>query len=104
MSGRPETVTYEDLQRWSEKIDNDPLMDANLAQNPIIREVCYAGQWLVDRLTELDCPDHVIGRIMYTAGRICFGRKDPWIVHQNILTQFANGTLEYEEEPEDNRN
>ena len=52
---RPESVTHEDIMRWSEKIDNDPLMDTALADNPIIREVCYAGQWLVDRLVELKC-------------------------------------------------
>ena len=101
MSGRPETVTNEDLLRWSEKIDNDPLMDSELAQNPIIREVCYAGQWLVDRLDELKCPDHLIGRIMYTAGTMCFGRKDPWKIHQDILTQFVDGSLEYEEDPKE---
>lgn len=99
MPGRPESITYEDITRWSEIIDNDPLMDANLAQNPIIREVCYAGQWLADKLTELNCPDHLIGRMMYTAGALCFGRKDPWKVHQDLLEQFINGTLEFEIEP-----
>lgn len=104
MSGRPESVTNEDIFRWSEKIDNDPLMDVALAQNPIIREVCYAGQWLADKLTELNCPDHIIGRIMYTAGGLCFGRKDPWKVHQDIHQRFVDGTLEFEPEPEENLN
>jgi hypothetical protein len=104
MSGRPETITHEDLQRWSEKIDNDPLMDANLAQNPIIREVCYAGQFLAEELIRLNCPDHLIGRIMFTAGKMCFGNKDPWKIHQDILTEFINGSLEYEEESKENQN
>lgn len=98
---RPESVTNEDILRWSEKIDSDPLMSPALAESPIIREVCYAGQWLVDRLTELDCPDHLIGRMMWTAGQICFGRKDPWEVHQDILTRFIDGTLEFEMDPEE---
>lgn len=98
---RPDFVTNEDISRWSESIDNDPLMDHNLAQNPIIREVCYAGQWLADKLTELNCPDHLIGRMMWTAGRICFGRKDPWLIHQDILDRFVQGTLEFEMEPEE---
>lgn len=98
---RPESITNEDLDRWSETIDNDPLITTGMAQNPIIREVCYAGQWLADKLNELNCPDHLIGRIMYTAGRICFGRKDPWQVHQDILTQFVEGTLEFEMDPEE---
>ena len=98
---RPESITYEDLLRWDETIDNDPLMSPAMAENPVIREVCYAGQWLVDRLNELNCPDHLIGRMMWTAGRICFGRKDPWEVHQDILTRFIDGTLEFEMDPEE---
>ena len=101
---RPNSVTNEDLTKWSEKIDNDPLMDQNLAQNPIVREICYAGQWLADKLTELDCPDHLIGRMMYTAAQICFGRKDPWEIHLEILNRFIDGTLEFEMEPEENFN
>jgi hypothetical protein len=96
---RPNTVTNEDLDRWSEKIDNDPLLPASIAQNPIIREVCYAGQWLADKLTELDCPDHLVARMMYTAGRLCFGRKDPWEVHLDMLSRFIDGTLEFEMDP-----
>ena len=98
---RPESVTNEDLLRWSEIIDNDPLIPQGLAENPIIREVCYAGQWLADRLTELNCPDHLIGRIMYTAGQLSFGQPDTWVVHEDILARFINGSLEYEMEPED---
>ncbi len=101
---RPESVTNEDISRWSEKIDSEQELMGGIGQNPIIREVCYAGQWLVDRLDELNCPDHLIGRIIYTAGRICFGRKDPWEVHQDILQRFIDGTLEYEEEPTENLN
>jgi hypothetical protein len=96
---RPNSVTTEDILRWDESIDNDPLMSPSMAQNPIVREVCYAGQWLVDRLTELDCPDHLIGRMMFTAGKICFGRKDPWEVHLDILSRFIDGTLEFEMDP-----
>ena len=98
---RPESITNEDLDRWSETIDNDPLVPVSMSQHPIIREVCYAGQWLADKLTELNCPDHLIGRMMYTAGKLCFGRKDPWEVHQDILNRFANGTLEFEMDPDE---
>lgn len=97
---RPETVTNEDILRWSEAIDNDPLLDANLAQNPIVREVCYAGQWLVDRLTEIKCPDHVVGQIMYTAAAMCYGRGDPWRIHQDMYIRFVAGELEFQVEPD----
>jgi hypothetical protein len=96
---RPSFVTNEDLLRWSEIIDKDPLIPSSIAQNAIIREVCYAGQWLSEKLTELDCPDHLVGQMMYTAGRICFGRKDPWDIHQEMLRQFIDGTLEFEMDP-----
>jgi hypothetical protein len=98
---RPNTVTNEDLSRWSEIIDNDPLMPKGLAENPIIREVCYAGQWLADKLTELECPGHLVGRIMYTAGQLSFGHPDTWEVHEDLLTRFINGELEFEMDPED---
>ena len=98
---RPVTVTNEDILRWSETIDNDPFVSGSLAQNPIIREVCYAGQWLADKLIELNCPDHLIGRMQFTAGQLCFGRKDPWEVHQDILSRFTDGTLEFEMDPDE---
>lgn len=98
---RPESVTNEDLLRWTDTIDNDPLMSEGLAQNPIIREVCYAGQWLADKLAELNCPDNLIGRMMFTAGRLSFGRPDPWDIHLDILNRFIDGTLEFETDPEE---
>lgn len=98
---RPEFVTNEDIQRWDIKIDNDPFIDPILTQNPIIREVCYAGQFLADKLVELNCPDILIARIMYTAGAMCFGRKDPWAIHQDILNKYIDNTLEFEIESND---
>lgn len=95
MSGRPVFITNEDLDRWSEIIDNDPYVSPGFAQNPIIREVCYAGQWLTEKLTSLNCPDNIITRIIYTAGKISFGRE-PWTVHQNILEKFIEGKLDFE--------
>jgi hypothetical protein len=96
---RPNYITNEDIARWSETIDTDPFISEGIASNPIIREVCYAGQWLADRLTEVECPDHLIGRMMTTAARRCFGRKDFWLIHQEILDQFIAGTLEFEMDP-----
>ena len=98
---RPDTVSNEDISRWSDKIYNDPNVSVHLAQNPIIREVLYAGQWLVDRLDALECPDHLIGRMMYTAGQLCFGRKDPWAIHQDMLNKFIDGTLEFDVDPDE---
>ena len=96
---RPENVTNEDIARWSETIEDDPLIPPSLASTAIIREVLYAGQWLADRLNEINCPDHLVGRMMYTAGKVSFGRKDPWEVHQEILKQFTEGTLIFDLDP-----
>lgn len=96
---RPTFVTEDDLSRWSEIIDNDPFIPAHVSQNFIIREVCFAGQWLSEKLSELKCPDHLITCILFTAGRVCFGRPDPWVIHQEILEQYIDGTLEFEMEP-----
>jgi hypothetical protein len=94
---RPEFVTDEDIERWSDNIDNDPNISLGLSQNPIIREVLYAGLWLHDELTKLNCPDDISARIRYTAGKISFGR-DFWEIHQNMLEQYKNNQLVFEEE------
>jgi len=92
---RPDFVTNEDLARWSENIDNDPLVDTVLVQSPIIREVCYSGLWLCEKLEELLCPRELIGRIQFTGGRLSFGR-DPWLVHQELLQLYIDGELNFE--------
>src|SRR5271157_3172201 len=97
---RPEYITFEDTSRWDEKIDNDPLMPEAAKGSPIVREVCYAGQWMAEKLTEIECPDHLIGRMMWTAGELCFGRKDPWSIHQEVLNSYVDGTIAFEIDPE----
>jgi len=94
---RPDFITDEDISRWSENIDNDPNLPSYMASEPTIREVCYAGLWLSEKLSELNCPDIFIQRIQYTAGRLSFGR-DIWQVHQDILENFKQNKLNYEVE------
>lgn len=94
---RPEFISNEDIDRWSEDIDNDPYISVGLSQNPIIREVMYAGLWLCEELLKLGCSDDMIARIRYTAGTISFGR-DIWIVHQDMLERYKNNELTYEED------
>lgn len=75
-------------------LDSDPLLDPALVKNPIIREVCRAGQWMAGQLTQAGCDEEMIGRLVYTAGSLCYGRSDPWEVHQELLVKFAAGALE----------
>lgn len=92
---RPEFITNEDITRWSDNIDNDPNISVGLAQSALIREVCYAGLWLCEQLEELNCPEELILRIQYTAGKLSFGR-DAWEVHIKMLEDYKSDTLEYE--------
>lgn len=92
---RPNFVNNEDILRWSEKIDSD--LPSDMADNAIIREVCYAGQWLVEKLFDLKCPLDIVSRIQYTGGRLSFG-KDPWAVHQELLEAYQNNELVFEDE------
>ena len=91
---RPEFITNEDIIRWSETIDRD--LPKHMSSDALIREVCYAGQWLVESLQDLQCPEEIITRIQYTAGRLSFGRE-PWAVHQMLLSSYQSDELVFEE-------
>ena len=91
---RPIDLTTEKLIEYDVIIDNDPLLDNLLANNPVIREVCYAGRWLCDKLKAINCPDYIIGTIMCCAGVASFGCEDTWEVHRIMLDQFIDGSLQ----------
>ncbi len=95
---RPEFITNEDIARWSEMIDAD--LSPTLAESAIIKEVCYAGLWLAEQLHFLKCQEELIIRIQWTAGKLSFGR-DPWEVHQQILDDYINNKLVFEEDLSD---
>lgn len=97
---RPDFVTNEDIARWSDQIDSESELQV-LAQFPLIREVCYAGLWLVEELRKLQCPEEYIVRIQYTAGRVSYGHE-PWTVHQEFLERYRLGELEFEDDPDGN--
>jgi len=91
---RPDFISAEDISRWSKEIDNDDRLPKGLIESPIIREVCFAGLWLCEELEKLSCPDSLIIRIQFTAGRMSFG-KDAWQVHQQILNGYKNNELDF---------
>jgi hypothetical protein len=78
-------------------IDNDPNMPKSLSSQPTIREVCYAGLFLAEELMKLNCPDNLIVRIQWHAGKASFG-NDPWDVHLDILEDYKNNKLTFEED------
>jgi thymidine kinase len=95
---RPEFVSNEDLDRWSEVIDNDERIPKHVAQAVLIREVCYAGLYLVEQLEKLNCPDDLSVRIQWQGGKASFGR-DPWEVHQKLLEDYIDNKLLFEDDP-----
>lgn len=94
---RPEFVSNEDIARWSKIIDTDTTVPKELLELPIIREVCYAGIWLAENLAKLNCPDILITRIQWTAGKLAYGR-DIWKVHQDILQDYKDNKLIFEDD------
>lgn len=90
---RPDYITDADIARWTKNINSD----SNIPNSAVFREVCYAGLWLVESLDELDCPDELIVRIQYTAGKLSFGR-DPWEVAIQLLDLYKNDELLYEQD------
>lgn len=92
---RPNFITNEDILRWTDAIDSDPTIPKEMINSPLIREVCYAGAWLSEELEKLQCPEVILVRIQWTAGKMSYGR-DPWEVHQMILEGYKNNTLVFE--------
>jgi hypothetical protein len=93
---RPEFITYEDTVRWDEQIKHDNI-EEEIAEEPLLIEVIYAGLWLVEELIKLKCPQDYIIRIQYTAGAASFGR-DPWELHQYYLDAYKNNELEFDQD------
>lgn len=98
---RPEFVTGEDIERWNDNIKKDITLPEAVAEsvlvNPLLREVMYAGLWLGEQLLELNCAPEKIVRLQFTAGHLSFGR-DIWEVHQEILDDYRNDRIEWEED------
>lgn len=96
---RPDFITNEDIARWSKNLEEDESLSKELINSPIIREVCYAGLWLSEELEKLNCPNSIIVRIQYSAGKVSFSR-DPWQVHQGFLEKYKNNELIFENDDE----
>lgn len=80
---------------YTEKLKEDFSISDSLRENPIFREVCLAGYYLIDQLQELGCPELDIIKLQWHAGKCSFGR-DPWEIHQQVIQDFKNDKLEFE--------
>ena len=92
-------ISLEKLKKYDLIIDNDSDLSNSLKENPIIREVCRAGQYLFEELCNLQCPESIIVRIQWTAGKLSFGR-DPWEIHNMLLEKYKTNTLVFESDSE----
>jgi hypothetical protein len=88
-------VTLDKIKKYDSNIDNDPSMPSHLKDVPVIREVCRAGQYLIEELDKLQCPESILVRIQWTAGKMSYGR-DPWEIHHMILEKYKSDTLVFE--------
>jgi len=93
---RPDFVTDEDIARWSENIDNDPKVPKWMADMALMREMMYAGLWMAEELEKLGCNPLLITRLQFSTGSLCFGKPDPWEVHQEVLEAYKNNDIEFE--------
>ncbi len=92
---RPDFVTQEDIDRWSEIVDNDVNLPKFLTQSPLVREVFYAGLWLGEKLREAGCSEANAVKIGYLGGQLSFGHN-PWQVHQELWDDYINNRIEFE--------
>ena len=94
---RPNTISNKDVERWNMAIQSDKSIPSSYKVMPNILEVCYAGSWLYEELEKVHCPEDIIVRIQYTAGKLSFGR-DPWEVHSMLLEKYNLNELEFAED------
>jgi hypothetical protein len=95
---RPNFITDEDIDRWSDSIDDDPLLD-ELKDIPLLREVLYAGLWMAEKLKMLDVSDEEIIQLNYYFGGKAFGHEDCWVLAQEVLEEYKRGEIVLEKEP-----
>jgi|LakMenEpi03Aug12_release.lakeMendotaPanAssembly.Ray.scaffolds.fasta_scaffold3019761_1 hypothetical protein len=93
-------VTAEKIAQYDKNIDEDAYIPSSLKKNSNVREVCRAGLYLHEELEKLNCPDYLITRIQWTAGKLSF-KDDPWEVHSSLIEQFKNNSLVIEDDEEE---
>lgn len=93
-------LTADQLNKFDQLIDQDQNIPSFCKQNEVIREVCRCGLWLANELEKLNCPESLITRIQWTAGKLSFG-KDPWKIHQAILADYQSDSLIFENDSEE---
>lgn len=96
-------IDLDKIKEYDKNIDNDKSIPIEYKNNQVIREVCRAGLYLSEELKKINCPDDVIVKLQFHAGKLSFGR-DIWEIHQTILMDYKNNSLIFEEDLNENKN
>lgn len=91
---RPSFIKQTDITRWQHELESDSTLPPVALHSSIIKEVCFAGLWLVEKLIDLDCPDDVNVELQTKAAKLSYG-KNPWEVHQKVLSDYQKTTNQY---------
>ena len=98
---RPAYITPEDIVQWDQFLETDTLTPNYFKKSPELKEIFYAGFWLMQELDELGAEDHIIVQIQYTHGSLSYN-NDPWKVAKELLDSYKDGTLTFVDEEEVN--
>lgn len=97
---RPDFVTDEDITRWTDELENDPMTPSPFKDEVLLREIIFSGMWLAEKLQDLHCPDHRIVQVQFAHGFECFG-NDCWKKAEEILLAYENDEIDFSESDED---
>jgi hypothetical protein len=94
---RPDFITDSDIERWTMMLDYETRMPKAAFESMGFKEMCFSGMWLGEELEKLGCPELLVVRILFTAGKLSFGR-DAWEVSIMVLEKYKNNELQIEAE------
>lgn len=94
---RPDFVTNEQITRWGEALDKDSLVPDFFKKAELLREIMFAGFWLMEELVKLKCESHVIVQVQFTHGAMSYG-NDTWQIADDLLTAYKKGELVFIDE------
>ncbi len=91
MTARPDFITEEQIAKWDTDLKNDTTLletiPLELINEPEMKEVLYAGLWVVEELTRMGYDSTTVSDIQYSHGRQSFGR-DTWQIAKIFVDAY----------------
>ena len=94
---RPTFITNEQIIRWGEALEKDELTPSFFKEADLLREIMFAGFWLLEELVLLGCEQHIIGQLQFTHGAMSYG-NDTWKIADELLAAYKKGELTFIDE------